>query len=75
MLYSKLDQETPENRKIAQTLVEKWSRPIYEIQQHYKARLHSNCTSLKLNAPPPLLDAPPPLLYAPRSLLDAPPSF
>jgi transcription factor SPN1 len=35
MFLSTIDEETAQNRMICKKLVEKWSRPVYELSSHY----------------------------------------
>jgi transcription factor SPN1 len=40
MFLSKLPEETPANRKKCKDLVEKWSRPVYELSSQYRDMRH-----------------------------------
>ena len=35
LFLSTLEEETPKNRTVCKKLVEKWSRPVYELSSHY----------------------------------------
>jgi len=35
MFLSSIEEETPQNRTVCKKLIEKWSRPVYELSSHY----------------------------------------